>query len=144
MAAEKDLSPRGTQINPSSFVETEIAPQSTVPSSDRSSGVVYLLRAGNDWKIGKTNDSVRRVREINLQLPEKAERVHEIATNDIDWLERHWHLHFDQKRKNGEWFRLDASDVAEFCEHSRFEITRSARAPNSTLNPPHKTTEEIP
>lgn len=77
-------------------------------------GVVYLLKAGNHYKIGKTISFERRYKEIKLQLPFKAEEVHRIRTNNINRLESHWHRHFHKKRKNGEWFELHEVDLVEF------------------------------
>jgi hypothetical protein len=77
-------------------------------------GVVYLLKAGDHYKIGKTNSFERRYKEIKLQLPFKAEEVHRIRTNNINRLESHWHRHFHKRRQNGEWFELIESDLDEF------------------------------
>jgi hypothetical protein len=77
-------------------------------------GTVYLLRSGRFFKIGRTNSAGRREYELALQLPEKASTVHTIATDDPVGIEAYWHRRFDAKRKNGEWFELDAADVAAF------------------------------
>jgi hypothetical protein len=45
-------------------------------------GFVYLLRSGRFFKIGKTNAHGRRERELAIQLPEKANSVHVIRTDD--------------------------------------------------------------
>jgi Meiotically up-regulated gene 113 len=82
-------------------------------SEDR--GVVYLLHAGAHYKIGKTIDPQSRYEALDIQLPWKVERVHEIATNNIHRLERHWHRHFADRRGNGEWFDLTSDDVEAFC-----------------------------
>lgn len=78
------------------------------------SGAVYLIKSGEFYKIGKTINYKRRYPEIKLQLPFDTEEVHIILTNNINFLEKHWHLRFKNKRKNGEWFKLSDKDVEEF------------------------------
>src|SRR5262249_48700200 len=77
-------------------------------------GFVYLLRSGRYFRIGRTNAAGRRERELAIQLPEKSETVHVIQTDDPIGIEAYWHKRFEGKRKNGEWFELDGSDLKAF------------------------------
>ena len=77
-------------------------------------GFVYLIKSGRFHKIGKSNSAGRREYELAIQLPEKAKRIHVIRTDDPGGIEEYWHKRFKEKRKNGEWFALDATDVAAF------------------------------
>jgi len=79
-------------------------------------GYVYLIKHGNhkEYKIGKTYNPIRREGEIRLELPEKVKPVHTIATDDPSGIEQYWHNRFADKRKEGEWFNLNASDVRAF------------------------------
>jgi hypothetical protein len=77
-------------------------------------GFVYLLKSGRYYKIGKTNSVGRRERELSIQLPEKAAKVHAIKTDDPSGIEAYWHKRFEPKRKHGEWFELSLDDVSAF------------------------------
>jgi Meiotically up-regulated gene 113 len=95
--------------------------QSASPSTKKAAqpnavelGFVYLIKSGRFHKIGKSNSAGRREYELAIQLPEKAKTVHTIRTDDPIGIEAYWHNRFESKRKNGEWFDLDAADVAAF------------------------------
>ena len=77
-------------------------------------GYVYLLKAGEFYKIGKSKQYEKRIAEIKLQLPFEVTEVHKIKTNNIDALELHWHRYFRKMRRNGEWFELSTKDIEEF------------------------------
>ena len=77
-------------------------------------GEVYLFKSGRYYKIGKTNDTVRRGTELRIQLPEKCVLVHSIKTDDPSGVEAYWHKRFEATRLNGEWFDLNSSDVKAF------------------------------
>jgi hypothetical protein len=81
---------------------------------DLSIGFVYLAKSGRHYKIGKSNAAGRREYEIGLQLPEKLKTLHVISTDDPTGIEAYWHKRFEAKRKNGEWFDLDRTDVSAF------------------------------
>ncbi len=77
-------------------------------------GEVYLLRVGKHYKLGRSNAFGRRERELAIQLPERAQTVHVIKTDDPVGIEVYWHRRFADRRGNGEWFALTAEDVAAF------------------------------
>ena len=73
-----------------------------------------MLKMGKHYKIGRTNSVGRRERELAMQMPERAKTVHTITTDDPVGIEAYWHRRFEDKRTQGEWFLLDASDVRIF------------------------------
>ena len=77
-------------------------------------GEVYLLKSGRYYKIGKTNDTLRRGKEIKIQLPEKINLIHSIKTDDPSGVESYWHRRFETKRMQGEWFDLSNAEVKAF------------------------------
>ena len=82
--------------------------------SDQAFGVVYLMKSGRHYKIGRSNSAGRREYELAIQLPEKLTTIHQIQTDDPVGIEAYWHNRFKEKRKNGEWFDLDAADIKAF------------------------------
>ena len=79
-------------------------------------GFVYLIKHGTrrEYKIGRTNNTLRREGEIGIELPEKIEPIHVIQTDDPAGVEAYWHRRFSAKRLRNEWFALAADDVKAF------------------------------
>lgn len=87
-------------------------------SQNQKDGFVYLLKSGIFYKIGRSENVVRRISEIKVTLPEAVELIHAIKTDDPSGIERYWHRRFESRRRNGEWFALDAKDIRAFLRRS--------------------------
>jgi hypothetical protein len=110
------------------------AVESSEDPESKSDRWVYLLKVGKFYKIGKTIDLKSRMTQLKIQLPQKPDVVHTIQTNDIHWLERHWHHHFAAKRANGEWFGLKLDGVAESTSVEEMNVkVQKARQPDKSL-----------
>ena len=105
----------------------QIAVTKQTPASEKGAestppaGYVYLLKHGSrrEYKIGRTNNAIRREGELRIELPEKVQPVHYIETDDPPGIEAYWHNRFASKRKQGEWFELTADDVRAFKRWKR-------------------------
>ena len=89
----------------------EVDAATKAPDND---GFVYLLKSGRHYKIGRSVSVGQRERQLAIQLPEKVTTIHSIKTDDPVGIEAYWHKRFASKRKNGEWFELDSSDIGIF------------------------------
>jgi hypothetical protein len=72
------------------------------------------LRAGPYYKIGGTLDRPGWIRRQKIQLPFPVEVVYTFPCEDMVAAESFFHRNFARKRRNGEWFMLDDTDLRWF------------------------------
>lgn len=57
-------------------------PEAEVPATEvLSNGLVYLLKPGDYYKIGRSDRIEQRVKEISVTMPEPVELIHAIRTD---------------------------------------------------------------
>lgn len=111
----------------------------TNPFKNPGSGWVYLLEVAvfnpdikkweRLWKIGKSEKPCARISSLEVRLPYDVFPEHIIVTNDRHLFEARLHYLFRNERVRGEWFRLQAVDVAAIKSMQvPVEITRRKAA----------------
>jgi hypothetical protein len=76
-------------------------------------GYVYVIRSQNGFKIGKTVNMKSRTRLFEVKLPFPIKIEHYAWFENFSDAERSLHEMFRSKRLEGEWFNLDATDIAQ-------------------------------
>jgi hypothetical protein len=87
---------------------------SVAQTTKASTGFVYLMKSGRHYKVGHTKSVARREYELGIKILIPPKVLHKIETSDPAGVEAYWHNRFRDKRGEGEWFNLDASEVDEF------------------------------
>lgn len=85
--------------------------------SDRKvSGFVYLMQAGDEYKIGWSAVPEKRAASLRQRKGQKAKLLCTIRSEYAVSLENALHQRFADKRLDGEWFKLDKADVQSILE----------------------------
>lgn len=72
-------------------------------------GMVYVIKCGTSYKIGRTRNLAQRLGQMSLPNKPRIVRTHNCA--DPGSLELRLHEMFDHRRLHGEWFELTDADV---------------------------------
>ncbi len=76
-------------------------------------GFVYILEGqGGAYKIGRTFNPHERLKSWQTKMPYPPAHLHTIACENCIKAEIQLHKMYAEKRVNGEWFALNAEDVA--------------------------------
>jgi hypothetical protein len=81
------------------------------PSSNPTVGYVYLIWSQYGYKIGKAVNVKSRTKLFEVKLPFPIRVEHYARFSDYTRAEKSLHLHFHEKRQEGEWFDLNSDDV---------------------------------
>ncbi len=76
-------------------------------------GFVYVIKSSYGYKIGKTVNMKDRTRLFGVKLPFPISIEHYAYFDDYSLAEREFHRVFHTKRLEGEWFDLNAQDLAQ-------------------------------
>ncbi len=82
---------------------------------------IYIIKNGNDYKIGKSKDVKNRLNQLQTSHSTKLELIESYATNYPDIDEKHLHEIFKPKYIRGEWYQLDSHDlkkIEKYFDHS--------------------------
>jgi hypothetical protein len=117
------LSPNQPRIY--ELVKEDLKTESSIASSDELPGLpvvnrsmnpmvgyVYLIWSQYGYKIGKAVNVKSRTKLFEVKLPFPIRVEHYARFSDYTQAERSLHLHFHEKRMEGEWFALSEEDVA--------------------------------
>jgi len=108
------------------------------------SGFVYFLKLGRLVKIGKSNGIHSRIASIKASLPFETEIIAVLKCKNKTIVEQIFHEYFQDKRKKGEWFRLDKEDIElikianklKFCDEFARDLLRNSVCDSVTSNLP--------
>ena len=79
---------------------------------NRGACFVYIIRSGRFYKIGFTNNLIRRVETIQVSSPTPVEITIAGKFYDYRFIESFLHFLFRLKRQKGEWYALSIFELS--------------------------------
>lgn len=73
--------------------------------------ILYIVRTGDNYKIGVTDNFERRFRALTGGTPHGLETILVLRSPDADALEKALHTLFRARNVRGEWFKLNEKDL---------------------------------
>jgi excisionase family DNA binding protein len=107
---------------------------------NKQAGYIYLIKADEHYKIGKSTNVAQRMRQFQFPFP--IELLHTIAVPDMTGAENYLHRRFANQRIHGEWFALSPEDVASVCAISSLDSVPELPKPPEQ-KPEFYTVEEV-
>jgi hypothetical protein len=92
------------------------------PSIQPETGYVYLFKSPDWYKIGKTLNVEERRRRLSKEHGVELRILHSFRSRDYARAELLLLKRYQSKRKQGEWFFLDSSDIAEIQTLADFAL----------------------
>lgn len=90
---------------------TERLQNQTSRKKRKKPGFVYIVQAGNHYKIGRTANLRQRLAELARYPPFDLTTVHVIETDNPKLVEGWLHHLYRHKHYRGEWYTLDQTDI---------------------------------
>jgi hypothetical protein len=117
----------------SPWIEDDVG-RATTPKPEESPipGQIYLIRNGDVYKIGRSKDVQKRLKQFRTVIP-GAELIHQFPADNVIVVEDLLHQFHENTRVEREWFALSERQVdvmcsiTEYCE-TKFRLVRSGVA----------------
>lgn len=95
------------------FIKNIIPVKESTKIYPKKDGYVYFLKenVSGTYKIGRTRNLNERITNFKITLPFQVEVVKTIYCEDYYYAELAFHKYFQNKRANGEWFKLANNDI---------------------------------
>jgi len=74
-------------------------------------GFVYIVQSGTYFKIGRSSDVLRRLRQLQTGSAEDVVLILTLKFRNCATMEKQIHRRFKEKRLRGEWFDLKPKDI---------------------------------
>ena len=99
-----------------------IYPDLSKPTIQPETGSIYLMRSPEWYKIGKSLDVEKRRRTLSREHGVELRVIHSFLSTDYSRAELVLLNRYRSKKKQGEMFYLDESDVFDICAIKDFGL----------------------